>query len=155
MRHLALASLLALALTACNSATDGVTSVPGHAAISIQVVPNPILATRVSGDTYDFPFEVVVRETAGRPATVQTVSISVIGPLGLKLHDETWDAARIRSLGYDTALRGNSELRYRFAPRKEVPDDRLFSSVSAELKVLAVDDSGTPTSATTSVTVRR
>ena len=155
MRQIALASLLILAVVGCNGSTDGVTSVPGHAAVAIQVVPNPIVATRVSGDTYDFPFEVVVRETGGRAIDVRSVSINVTGPFGLALHNETWDAARIRSMGYETGVRGNGELRYRFAPRKEVPDDRLFSSVGAELRVDAVDDTGTPTSATTSVTVRR
>ena len=58
-------------------------------------------------------------------------------------------------MGYDTSLGANSETRYRFAPRKEVPDDRLFGGVSAELRVDATDDSGTATSATTRVTVRR
>jgi hypothetical protein len=155
MKQLALASLLIVAVTACNGSTDGITSVPGHAAVSIQVVPNPILATRVSGDTYDFPFEVVVRETGGRRVTIQNISIAVTGPLGLNLYDETWDAARIRSLGYEPALAASSEVRYRFTPRKEVPDDRLFSSVSAELRVDAVDDTGTPATARTTVTVRR
>lgn len=155
MKHIALGFTLLLALTACNGSTDGVTSIPGRGAIAIQVVPNPIVATQVSGDTYDFPFEVVVRETGGRPVNVQSVSINVTGPLGINLHNETWDAARIRSLGYDTALGRNSELRFRFTPRKEVPDDRLFSSVGAELRVEAVDDGGVSTSATTSVTVRR
>lgn len=156
MKHLLLALTALAALTACNSGpTDGVTSVPGHGAISIQVVPNPIVATKVSGDTYDFPFEVVVRETAGRPVTVNRIGIRVTAFGGLTLHEESWDAARIGTLGYNTTVNGRTEVRYKFNPRKEVPDDRLFSSVSAELRVDAVDDTGTATSATTSVTVRR
>jgi hypothetical protein len=155
MRNLALLLTL-VALVACrNGPQDGVTSVPGHGAIAIQVIPNPIIATKVSGDTYDFPFEVVVRETAGRPVTVTRIGIRVFLAGGINLHEESWDAARIRSLGYNTTVQGRTEVRYRFNPRKDVPDDRLFGGVTAELRVEAVDDTGTETSASTSVTVRR
>jgi hypothetical protein len=156
MNKLALSVAMLAALAACQSGPrDGVTSVPGHGAISVQVVPNPIVATKVSGNTYDFPFEVVVRETAGRPVTVNRVGVRVFFAGGLTLHEESWDAERIRALGFDTQLGGHGEARFKFAPRKEVPDDRLFSGVSAELRVDATDDTGTATSASTSVTVRR
>jgi hypothetical protein len=156
MRKLALSLTVLAALAACNSGpSDGVTSVPGHGAIAIQVVPNPIVATKVSGDTYDFPFEVVVRETQGRPVTVNRISVRVVFAGGLTLHEESWDASRIQGLGFSTTIQGRTEVRYRFNPRKEVPDDRLFGGVSAELRVDAVDDTGTATSATTAVTVRR
>jgi hypothetical protein len=156
MKQLAIALPFVLLAAACGGGgTDGITSVPGRGAIAMQIVPNPIVATHVSGDTYDFPFEVVVRETGGRPVTITRITVNVNGPLGLNLHQEEWDAARIRSLGYDPTLGANQEVRYRFSPRKEVPDDRLFSSVNAELRVDAVDDGGSATSATTTVTVRR
>jgi hypothetical protein len=148
--------LTLFALAACNGGpTDGVTSVPGHGAIAVQVIPNPIVATKVTGDTYDFPFDVVVRETAGRAVTVSRIGIRVVLVGGLTLHEESWDTARIRALGYNPTINGRTEVRYRFNPRKEVPDDRLFSGVSAELRVDAVDDTGAATSATTGVTVRR
>lgn len=113
------------------------------------------MATRVSGNTYDFPFEVIVRETGGRPVNVQRVTATVSLGGGLTLARESWDAERIRSMGYNTTLGPNSEIRYRFTPREEVPDERLFGGVSAELKVEATDDTGTETNATTVVTVRR
>ena len=141
---------------ACSSGSQpGTISMPGRGAIAVQVDPNPIRATRVSGDTYDFPFEVVVRETGGRPVNVTRVTVNVTALGGLNVHRESWDADRIRSMGYSTTLAANGELRYRFAPRKEVPDDRLFGGVNAQLTVEAVDDSGSPTSASTSVTVTR
>jgi hypothetical protein len=146
---------LAMALAACSGAPTAVTSVPGQGAVAIDVIPNPIVATPVSGNTYDFPFEVRVRETGGRPITVQRVTATVSLGGGLTLGQESWDAARIRSMGYNTALAPHSEVRYRFSPRKEVPDARLFGGVSAELKVEATDDTGVATSATTVVTVRR
>jgi hypothetical protein len=155
MKTLGIAFLLLVALAACQTPQPAVTSVPGHGAVAIEVIPNPIVATPVSGNTYDFPFEVVVRETGGRATTVQRVTANVVLNGGLSLARESWDAERIRSMGYNTTLAANSEVRYRFSPRKEVPDDRLFGGVSAELTVEATDDTGTATSATTVVTVRR
>lgn len=148
--------LLILVAAACNSGPrNDVTAAPGHGAVAIAVEPNPIMATRVSGNTYDFPFDVVVRETGGRPVTVTRVTATVYAPGGISLGRESWDAERIRSMGYNTSVNAHGELRYRFTPRKEVPDERLFGGVSAELRVDAVDDTGTATHATTVVTVRR
>jgi hypothetical protein len=155
MKTLAISLTLLLTLVACSSGQSGVTSVPGHGAVAIEVIPNPIMATLVSGNTYDFPFEVVVRETGGRPVTVQRVTARVFLGGGLTLATESWDAQRIRSMGYNTTLGANSEVRYRFSPRKDVPDDRIFGGVSAELKVEATDDTGAATEATTAVTVSR
>ena len=133
----------------------GDSSRPGHGAISIQIVPNPIVAQPVGGDTYDFPFEVVIRETGGRPVEITRVSAEVFALGGIRIAEESYDAARIRSLNYSTSVPANGELRYRFAPRKSVPDDRLFGGVEARIRVEAHDDSGAPATATTSVTVRR
>jgi hypothetical protein len=134
---------------------SGGTSQPGHGAITLQIVPNPIVAQKVSGNTYDFPFEVVIREVGGHPVEISRVSADVYALGGIRVANESYDAARIRSLNYSTSLPANGELRYRFAPRKEVPDDRLFGGVSASLRVDARDDAGTPATATTEVTVRR
>lgn len=148
---------LVLVLAYCAAGGGGSRSItqPGHGAIAIQVIPNPIIAQRVSGDTYDFPFEVLIRETGGRPVNVTRVSTDVTALGGIPVASENYDAARISSLGYGTAIPANGELRYRFNPRENVPDDRLFSAVSADLRVDAVDDLGTMTTARTTVTVRR
>ena len=157
MRKLILlaAPLLILAAACSSGPQNSVTAAPGHGAVAIQIVPNPIVATRVSGDTYDFPFEVVVRETGGRPIRITRVSADIFGPAGIGLGNESWDAARIESMGYGTSVNPHGELRYRFAPRKSVPDERLFGSVEARLTVEAVDDTGTATSANTRVTITR
>jgi len=148
--------ILVIALAACSSGPrDSITAAPGKGAISIQVVPNPIVARHVSGDTYDFAFDVVVRETGGRPVTVNRVTATVFAPGGFNVGEESWTADKIHALGFSTTINAHGELRYRFTPRKEVPDERLFGGISAELKVEAVDDTGSPTSATTTVTVRK
>jgi len=154
MRKLALSLTLLLAFAGCGGST-GVSSMPGHGAIAIEVIPNPIVAINTSGDTYDLPFVVVIRETGGRPVTVQHVTATVFLGGGFQLGREAWDANQIRALGYNTTLAPNSETRYKFSPRKAVPDDRVFGGLSAELEVVAIDDTGMETSARTKVTVRK
>ena len=151
------AVLLILLTTFCagGRGRDTVTAQPGHGAISVQIVPNPIVAAHVNGDTYDFPFEVVVRETGGHPVDISRVSAQVYALGGIPIASESYDAARIQSLGYATRVSASGEIRYRFAPRKSVPDERLFGSVSAQLRVDGTDDAGTAAVATTTVTVRR
>lgn len=156
MKNLAIAAAFLVALGGCQGGpADDVTSIPGKGAISVQIVPNPIVATPAANGAYNFPFEVVVRETGGRPVDIHTVDANVLLGGALSLGRESWDAQRIRSLGYSTKLPARGELRYRFSPTKEVPDERLFTSVSADLTVEAVDDTGAPTSATTNVTITR
>jgi hypothetical protein len=157
MKRVAILPLL-IAVASCRTpqAGSGTTvSLPGHGAISIQIVPNPIVAIPAGGNSYDFPVDVIVRETGGRGVTVNRVTATVYGPAGIRIGDESWDAARIRNAGYQTNLPGNGELRYHFVPRKSVPDDRLFGGVHAELRVDAYDDTNTPTSATTTVSITR
>jgi hypothetical protein len=96
-----------------------------------------------------------VRETGGRPVTINRVSATVFAPGGFNVGEESWNADKIRALGFSTTINAHGELRYRFTPRKEVPDERLFGGITAELKVEGVDDTGTNTSASTSVTVRK
>lgn len=157
MKRLTVVPLL-LMIAACASRHSGqtqTTALPGHGAIGVSIVPNPIVAQRVSGDTYDFPFDVVVRETAGRAVTISRVSADVYAIGGIRVASESYDAARIASLGYSTNVPGNGELRYHFVPRKTVTDERLFGGVSAQIRVDAYDDTNTPTSATVTVTVTR
>ena len=156
MKRLAFLAILLTAM-ACASPRAGSRSdaQPGHGALTITIQPNPIAARKVSGETYEFPFDAIVRETGGRAVTISRVSIDVYAVAGLKVGSESYDAARINQLGYSTTVPANGELRYHFSPRQNVSDDRLFSSVSGEVKVDGTDDSGTPTSASTTVTVSR
>jgi len=149
---------LVLFLAACGSSSTpppATTSASSHGAISIEIVPNPIVATHVGGDTYEFPFEIVVRETGGHTVNVTRVNADVTALGAFHVANETYDAARINSLGYATSVPAGGALRYRFNQRRSVPDDSLFGAVSAEITVDATDDTGTPTTARTTVTVRR
>lgn len=160
MKHAVFAfAATALLVCACSSGKPGPTqssAVPGHGAISLTVAPNPIVAQKVSGDTYDFPFDVIVRETGGHPVTISRVSADMYAPIGgIKVGSESYDAAKISSLGYSTSIPANGELRYHFAPRKTVQDERLFGGVYGDVRVDATDETGTATSATVRVTVTR
>jgi hypothetical protein len=152
------AAFLFAFLAACASQHAGTTqssAQPGHGAISMTVVPNPIVATSLGGNMYEFPFEVVLRETGGHPVNITQVSTEVYAFGSVHVASDSYDAAKIRSLGYSTSLPANGERRYAFRPRKEVTDDRVFGGVTAQVRVDATDDAGTPASATTTVSVRK
>lgn len=153
------AVLVSLALLASFCAggrgNTGNTSVAGHGAITVQVLPNPIVATRVRGSTYDFPFEVVLRETGGHPVDIDRVTATVFALGGIQVGTETYDAAKIASLRYSARVPANGELRYRFNPRRDVTSDLLFQGVSADIRVDGHGDTGTPAQAATRVTVNR
>jgi hypothetical protein len=157
MKRLAVTAvcLLAVACATPQPGTSRTSSTPGHGAISLSVTPNPIVAHNVSGSTYDFPFDVSVRETAGHPVTINSVSTTVYAPGGIRVGGESYDAAKIRSLGYSTSVPPGGELRYHFAPRKSVTDDRVFGSIYAEVSVEGTDETGAATSAKTTVTVAK
>ncbi len=126
-----------------------------HGAISVEIVPNPIVAHHLNGNAYTFPFDVVVRETGGHPVTISRVTADVSALGSIHLATETYDVAKISGFGYGTSVPPNGTLRYHFSPQKTVPDERLFGGVSAVLAVDAVDDTGTPIEARTMVTVTR
>lgn len=155
MKRLLLVPLLFAAASCASTSAPQSVSQAGHGAISIQIVPNPIVAQPAGGDRYRFPFDVVVRETGGRPVTIQRVSADVRALGGIHVASESYDAAKINSLGYATNLPANGELRYHFEPVKSVADERLFGNVTATLTVEVLDDTGTPASAGTTVTVTR
>lgn len=159
-QHVVLALAAAtLLVCACSTGKPGATqtsAIPGHGAITLSIIPNPVVAQKVSGDTYDFPFDVVVRETGGHAVTINRVSADIYAAVGgIKIGSDSYDAAKIQSLGYSTSVPANGELRYHLAPRKTVQDERLFGGVYGDVRADATDDTGTPTSATVRITVTR
>lgn len=147
---------LALLLSFCaGSRGPTTTAVAGHGALSIQIQPNPVVAHRVSGTTYDFPFDVVLRETGGHPVEVDQVSANVVALGGIQVASEAYDAAKINSLGFSTHVPANGELHYHFAQRRDVTNDLLFQGVSADIRVDGHDETSTTTTASTRVSVTK
>ena len=148
---------LALLMSACaHHSTQPVTQ-SGHGAIRLTIAPNPIIAQPVSGKTanmYEFPFDIVVRETGGHPVTINDITLTVYA-YGLPVNVDKYDNAHIASLGYATAIPANGELRYHLQPRRTVTDESLFRSISASVRIDATDDTAIPTSASTNVSVSR
>ena len=155
MKRAAILSLALLASFCAGSQGTRNTAVPGHGALTIAIVPNPVVASKVSGTTYDFPFEVVLRETGGHPVDVTNVTATVTALGGIQVAQESYDAGKIAALGYSTHVPANGEVHYRFNPRRDVTNDLLFQGVSADIRVDGRDDTGTPTTAGTRVSVTR
>jgi hypothetical protein len=157
MKRLAIIAfvLLPLACATPRAGSTKSTSTPGHGKITLTITPNPVMATSDGGNTYEFPIDVVIKETGGHPVTIERVTANVFAAGGIPVATESYDAAKIKSLGFATMIQANGELRYHFVPRKAVPDERLFTSVYGDIRVEGMDDNGTRTSTTTTITLKK
>ncbi|MBV9069952.1 MAG: hypothetical protein JO093_08375 [Acidobacteria bacterium] len=156
MKHLAIIALVLLPLACAHRAgTTKSTSTPGRGAIKLTITPNPVVAMNVGGNTYEFPFDAVVKETGGHPVTIERVTANVFAAGGIPVATESYDAAKIQSLGFASAVQAKGEIHYRFAPRKEVPDASLFTSVYGDIRVEGIDDNGSRTTTTTTITLKK
>lgn len=154
--RLATLSLLVV-IAGCAHQPAQSTTASGHGAITLTIAPNPIIAQPVSGNTtnlYEFPFDIIVRETGGHAITINSVSMNVYA-FGLQVNSDKYDAAQIDAMGIRRDVPANGEWRYHLQPRRAVTDERLFSSVTASVRVDATDDTGTATSTSTRVSVTR
>jgi len=84
---------------------------------------------------------------------ITRVSVSVFAG-ALNVGSESWDPAQIAAMGGPNSVPARGELRLHFAPRRSVPDERYFSSLTAELRVEAVDENGAATTATVPLKMR-
>ena len=157
MKRLAIFALavLPLACATPRAGTTKSTSTPGRGAIKLTITPNPVVATNVGGNTYEFPIDVVVSETGGHPVTIERVTANVFTAGGIPVASESYDAAKIQSLGFATAIQAKGEIHYHFVPRKDVLDERLFTSVYGDVRVEGIDDNGSRTSTTTTITLKK
>lgn len=151
-----IAALAVFTLAQCSSDTPRQSPTePGHGALTITIDPNPIVATRVTGNTYDFPFDVRVSNPGSLPVTIERIQIDVTALGGLKIYSDTKTAADIQGYGYPTLVPPGETLSYRFTPRQDVSDDRLFSGVSALLTAVGTDSAGKRITANVRVSVTR
>lgn len=155
----ALVAIVAIAAISCGSSGGGSSTQPaatGRAVLDIVVDPNPIVARQVSGERYEFPFTISLRETAGVAVTVDRVTLEVFTLGGaIRLYEVTYNREQIAQMGYPTALAAGGDITYRLNPRKDVPDERLFGGVEGELRVDGTDANGNRVWAEENVTVRR
>ena len=125
-----------------------------HGVVKVAVAPNPIVAVHVDGNNYEFPFDIVLRETGGRPISITGVVVTVYA-FGLPVNVDQNDVAEIRRLGFDPNIPANGEVRYHLQPRRAVTDDRIFGSITAGVRIEATDDAGGTTSDSIRVSVTR
>jgi len=157
MKRLAIIALVLFPL-ACATNRGGTTkstSTPGHGKITLTITPNPVIATNAGGNTYEFPIDVVIKETGGHPVTIDRVTANVFAAGGIPVASESYDEAKIKTLGFATMIQANGEIRYHFVPRKDVPDTSLFSTVYGDVRVEGTDDNGARTSSTTTITLKK
>lgn len=146
--------LLVIIASACSTASQSQPiDAPSRGSLRVEVVPNPILARALPAGVFEFPFEVVIRETAGVDVTVTEVAMDVVAFGALTVHSERYGPEEIRRRGFPTNVPAGSELRYRFQPRGKIEDSRLFGGVSAEVTIRGISGQTEIEPARTSVTV--
>lgn len=146
---------LVLFALACSGERDTPTS-PGRGSLRVDVVPNPITATKVAGtsDTYDIPFEVVIAEIGGESVTVRVIHADVKA-FGVRVFSKRYDESYLRGRGYSNVIAAGSTVRYRFDLRESIPDAAFGSNVEADIRVEGVDAKGNSVRQTTTVSLRR
>lgn len=148
----ALALVAALLPVACATIPPPVAQ---PARLTLRITPNPIVATPLDGDRYQFDFELEIREEGGSAVAIDRVSADVVAFGGLKIASRKMDAAEIARRGYATRVEAGRSIRYAFSQKHDVPDDRLLEAVKAELLIEGTDALGNRITARASVGVVR
>ncbi len=147
--------LLALFCAHGGGTAPAASSPAGHGAIEVTFAPNPIVAQPVGGNTYEFPFDIVVRETGGHPLTINKVTLTVYA-FGMPVNVDKYEGPQIDALGFERRIGANGQLHYHLQPRRTVTDDRLFSNITAGVRIDATDDdTRTAVSNSTQVSITR
>ena len=157
MRRAALLALLLVPAAACVRSPAPVAAPEpiARGGLRISVDPNPIVAVPVSGGAYEFPFTIRLNETGGAAVTIQRVGIDVLAVGGLKVYSTQLSAADIERRGYSRTIEPLGEVRYTMRPRQQVPDERIFTSVWAELWAEGRDAGGHEITTRTRVTLTK
>jgi len=148
----AVAFVAALLAGACATAPPPSVQ-PGR--LTLRVTPNPIVATPLDGDRYQFDFELEIREEGGSDVVIDRVSADVLAFGGLRIASRKMNAAEIERRGYPTSVGARRSIRYPFSQKHDVPDDRLLDAVKAELLIEGTDALGNRTTARATVGVLR
>jgi hypothetical protein len=150
LKIVAVALAIALFAAACATAPPPPPS-PGR--LSIRVTPNPIVATPLDDEKFQFDFELEIREEGGSDVSIDRVSAEVLAFGGLRIAGRRMKADEIARRGYATSVRAGEAIRYSFSQKHDVPDERLLGSVRAELLVEGTDALGNSTTARATVGV--
>ncbi len=128
-------------------------SVPVRGQIDLDIQPNPVRAKRVDGETWTFPFEVVLREVGGVDIEIEEIRARVtVG--GIAVLTQVVDPEEGERRGYDMTIEAGGVLHAGFSPTRAVPDARLLEMARAELTVVAVDRYGRRSEASRTVRVQ-
>ncbi|HXA19599.1 MAG TPA: hypothetical protein VN380_21605 [Thermoanaerobaculia bacterium] len=158
MKRLALIALVCLPLACASQQRPGTnksTATSGRGEIKLTITPSPVVAASVSGSAYDFPFDAVVKETGGHPITIDKVTASVYAGGGIPVAAQSFDADKIKSLGFATSIQAKHEIHYHLVPRMDVTDDHLFSAIYGDVRVEGLDDNGARVSSMATITVTK
>lgn len=145
--------LLLVLTLACSRATE-VLDDSRRGQLSFDIYPNPIIATRIEKNVWEFPFDVSVREVGGVEVEIVGMQVDVFFLSGVRIFSQPYGPDELSRRQLPTRVSAGANLQYSFAPRREVPSEMLIRGVSAEIIIEGIDAQGRSTEARTRVTVR-
>lgn len=133
--------LLALVLTACSSLeTEKPAVMKGR--LVLEVDPNPIVATRISDKTWEFPFDIVMREAGGVDLQIESFTIDVYVLGAIHVFSAPYEGSMITQKGYPDRIEAGQFHRFQFRIRRAVPNDILFKGAYADVTAQTLDAMG-------------
>lgn len=136
-----LSLLLALLLAACSSVqTEKPAVLKGQ--LVLEVDPNPIVATRVSENTWEFPFDIVMREAGGVDLHIESFTIDVYVLGAIHVFSAPYEGSMITQKGYPDRIEAGQFHRFPFRIRRDVPNDILFKGAYADVTAQTLDAMG-------------
>ncbi|HEU5161842.1 MAG TPA: hypothetical protein VFV54_01735 [Thermoanaerobaculia bacterium] len=141
-----------LVVSACAGVAPESVTVPARGEIDLDIQPNPVRARRLEGETWTFPFEVVLREVGGVDIEIEEIRATVT-IAGVSVLTQVVDPEEAERRGYDMTIDAGGVLHAGFSPTRHVPDARLLEMARAELTVVAIDRYGRRSQANRTVRV--
>lgn len=143
MRRVFEAFLLVVLLGGCSGGDDGLKTVsqPGHGAVAVAVLPNPIALHPLGGELYNVVFDVQVTETAGYAVEVQQLVLHVQFA-GANAYTLRYGVLDLQARGSTTSIPPRGQVSFHFDAKTKIPSKFALSALSGDLSVVASDAAG-------------
>lgn len=130
--------LQTLFLASCTANPEPAVTLRGR--LSLEVEPNPIIATRVGEDLYELKFDIIMREEGGVGVTIEDFTVDAIAFKAVTVRSQTFPASYITERGYPASIAAGKYLRFGFVKRWQLPTHLLLSGASARITAGTIDD---------------
>lgn len=141
-----------MTMLGCSGGAPEPATNPIRGRLEAEVLPNPVVAVATGEGSWQFPFEVVLRESGGVEIEIEAIRIRVT-VAGIPVSRQLWDSEEIRRRGYGTVLPPGGMLQYAFTPVRAVANAPLLEVARGEVEIEVVDRLGNRSSTVVTIGV--